>query len=784
MKLKLPSKTQVKQEVRKAAAENDAVDRIIESKQTPETREPEVQESGRIANPDRKLSRLIDGDFPFDDSQKDAIEGVSEEQYSCLTGAAGTGKTTVTKAIVDRIMDGNAYSEVNMKEYFANGESDDPDDPDDPDDRDESERPTWVPAVAMCAFTGRASQMIKKNFPRDWHGNIMTIHRLLAYVPEFYEDYDDESGEYRKKMRFVPTYTADCLLPWDHIIIDEAGMLSVDLWENLWAACKPGCRITMIGDINQLPPTHGKSVFGFAMAKWPSWELTTVHRQQGKANPIVDNAWRVINGIRPESGGRFQMVPLKGDAQYSSRQVRAMLPELAKRGVYDPVRDTCITPINGEEGSRGFALGQLPLNREFALIFNPKTQNTRYIIDGGRERKQLAVGDKVMATKNDWQAGITNGMTGIVVDIYENAGYTGDRIYYGPVEEVNARMSDQDADDDFDDSKLSMEDFERGFDAIDKSMQEQKEKRERGPASHTVVVRFGSDEHGFEIPFTTLAEVGSLMTAYVVTCHKMQGGEAPVVVIICHDSHKSMLYREWLYTAITRASEKCILLYTETALRVALNKQKIAGRTLREKVKAFNDIVGYVNVTLPESESTRNRIMNRAIERSFTPARLQSTSVKQGGLAQLIKNSKSKEIANAPNKNENSVTTRHAGTSLESVDDVPRGNDRGGGTDRVHVDSITVHVHKTFNIKVSQPTREEKREVVDGGRLTPQPQIESQPIRENTGVALLAAPPRMIPTWGAYAVMCEHERLKEQRLLPPPPPKPMNKLALKLGIKR
>ena len=107
-------------------------------------------------------------------------------------------------------------------------------------------------------------------------------------------------------------------------------MLGIDLWEQLWAACKPGCRITMIGDINQLPPVHGKSVFGFAMSNWPSWELTKVHRQQGVNNPIVDNAWRILNGRRPESEGRFQMIELKGDASEANRRVRKMLSLLAR----------------------------------------------------------------------------------------------------------------------------------------------------------------------------------------------------------------------------------------------------------------------------------------------------------------------------------------------------------------------------------------------------------------------------------------------------------------------
>jgi hypothetical protein len=61
-----------------------------------------------------------------------------------------------------------------------------------------------------------------------------------------------------------------------------------------------------------------------------------------------------------------------------------------------------------------------------------------------------------------------------------------------------------------------------------------------------------------------------------------------VVVIICHDAHKAMLFREWLYTAITRGSQKVMLLYTDQALKTALGKQKIQGSTLKQKIESFN----------------------------------------------------------------------------------------------------------------------------------------------------------------------------------------------------
>jgi ATP-dependent exoDNAse (exonuclease V) alpha subunit len=87
--------------------------------------------------------------------------------------------------------------------------------------------------------------------------------------------------------------------------------------------------------------------------------------------------------------------------------------------------------------------------------------------------------------------------------------------------------------------------------------------------------------------FSTAAEVATIQLAYFVTGHKMQGGEAPVVIILAHDATRRMIYREWLYTCITRAQVKCILFYSRIALTGGLGTQRIKGKNLDEKIQAF-----------------------------------------------------------------------------------------------------------------------------------------------------------------------------------------------------
>lgn len=506
-----------------------------------------------------RFSRLVNHDFPFDESQLVAIEGLAIQQYGCLMGAAGTGKTTCTKALIDRLQD--SVSTVDIARYH----------------NADAEESTDVAAIALCAYTGKASQQIKNNFPEDWHENIMTIHRMLGFKPEWYDDIDIESGQPKKKVRFIPSYNAMYKLPWDIIVIDEAGMLGIELWHQLLDACTEDTRIIMIGDINQLPPVQGHSIFGYALTKWPSYELTHIHRQKGEHNPIVDNAWRILKGKLPEERPGFKMIKVDGEPAQAARQFRAALIKLAAAGIYDPITDTALTATNGTPGQKGEQLGQLPMNEFLAIQFNPDAK--RYLIDAGRERRGFAPGDKVMVTKNDHMRGLTNGMTGVISEIQFNEQYQGDPAAVGEVADVQKLISKHRA-------TFNLEEM---MESLTQAQIVEKEKEQhRGHASHRITVQFDGHEHSFE----SFSEVASLQLAYVVTCHKSQGSEYRTVIIMVHDTHKSMMYREWLYTAVTRASKYVILLYTDNAISGAVRKQKITGATMKQKALQFIKLAG------------------------------------------------------------------------------------------------------------------------------------------------------------------------------------------------
>jgi len=72
--------------------------------------------------------------------------------------------------------------------------------------------------------------------------------------------------------------------------------------------------------------------------------------------------------------------------------------------------------------------------------------------------------------------------------------------------------------------------------------------------------------------------VRDLVTAWAVTVHKSQGGEWPVVVLVLDPAHRSMLWRNLAYTAVTRAARALILVGRSDALRVASRQDRPSHR--------------------------------------------------------------------------------------------------------------------------------------------------------------------------------------------------------------
>ena len=477
----------------------------------------------------------------------------------CLTGAAGTGKTTAQREIARSLLLQNLLGTHDFRIQGSNGQR-------------------WTgPSVAFVAYTRIASGNLKRAIHKDpelesiFLHNITTIHNLLEYSPETYYCYEEQ----KEKFRFVPRRTANNPLDITHLIIEESSMLGLDLWEQLYAALRPDTQIIFLGDINQLQPVFGASILNYALLQLPVVELTHVYRQAGDST-ILENAHRILAGKSLVEAEDFKIVR-GGDKQFSQAKLALALANTFQKweevGEYDPEQDIILSPFNKQD------LGTDNMNRWISQHLGVKRQAVVYHVIAGITQLYLAVGDKVFYNKR----------VGVIKTISRNIEYQG-KMPHAPSENLtrfgsyvhNGKTTEADEGDDDEGFLLAYE----GID-LDKMMQEQEKEDLVRQASHVVTLDMEDEEE------ITLSAVGDFSPAtfslgYCLTVHKAQGCEWRHVYIILHKDHSIMAHRELLYTAVTRASKKVILITKDFMIDKAIATQRIKGNTLADKIEFFN----------------------------------------------------------------------------------------------------------------------------------------------------------------------------------------------------
>ena len=83
------------------------------------------------------------------------------------------------------------------------------------------------------------------------------------------------------------------------------------------------------------------------------------------------------------------------------------------------------------------------------------------------------------------------------------------------------------------------------------------------------------DNRKVEYDFT---DIDQLVLAYACSIHKYQGSETPCVIVPIHTTHYMMLYRNLVYTGITRGKKLVIVVGTKKALYMSVRNDKVAKR--------------------------------------------------------------------------------------------------------------------------------------------------------------------------------------------------------------
>ena len=90
----------------------------------------------------------------------------------------------------------------------------------------------------------------------------------------------------------------------------------------------------------------------------------------------------------------------------------------------------------------------------------------------------------------------------------------------------------------------------------------------------------------------TLPTLRVRQLAYAMSVHKSQGSEYPYVILLMVQSHYIMLQRNLLYTAVTRAEEKVLIVGSKNAVRTAVENDKTKRRysLLAERLQESSEV--------------------------------------------------------------------------------------------------------------------------------------------------------------------------------------------------
>lgn len=516
-------------------------------------------------------------EITFNSQQQEAISRAIAGESMVITGAAGTGKTTTLKAIVrGLILSGRCGVIEQTTHKYVRSNS---------------------PGVVILSYTNKAVQNVKRRLPHELHGNCMTAHKFLEYQPVFETEVDEDTAQKKTSSMFVATRDQVTPNPASIrvIIVDEATMLDVPLWNEIIASMPrrtaPDIQVILMGDIQQLPPVFGKSIFIHALqSNFPVVELTEVYRQ-ALENPILALAHRILSGKvigKPELSewnidksadgkGKLTIIPWKKKLSdvACNTFLRHYLPKLIDSGGYDPEEDVILCPFNVN-------IGTLLLNNIIAGHVARSKGLPVHEIYTGTKKVYMRVGERVLHNKSE----------AIVTSIKPNFQYFGKppraasptMDYEGMEHNKAVIMANTSA---MSESTFTGEDAHEYVDRMLEAMGSHvdDDSPAKRAASHVVTVQ--SLDTGDETKLSSAGDINYLLLGYAITVHKSQGSEYNRVIFLTHHTHATMCQREILYVAVTRAKQELVVICEPNLFVQGITSQKLPGRTIAEKVEAF-----------------------------------------------------------------------------------------------------------------------------------------------------------------------------------------------------
>nr|DAH89580.1 MAG TPA: ATP dependent DNA helicase [Caudoviricetes sp.] len=306
----------------------------------------------------------------------------------------------------------------------------------------------------------------------------------------------------------------------DVILIDECSMINSYVYHAIVSAIKEGAKVIMCGDNRQLPPIGYGNIFGDLLLKTDKLHvshLTKVLRQAEKSG-ILSDANKIREGIMPIEQPELRIV--NGELQdmtYMFRDTREGLRNIAIKSYLKAIEQDGLDEVAIiTPRKENCENSTLEINIRLSDLLLGKHGKTMKL-----GKKEYLVGSKVMQVDNNYEKNVFNGEVGYITKIEDVQNGKEKSVQF----EVEFKMNDQ-----------------------------------------TKVITYSRNE------------LDQLDLAYAMTIHKSQGSGYKTVIILIDMTHYTLLDTCLLYTAITRAKKRCLLLAEPAAFKMCMDNNKSKNR--------------------------------------------------------------------------------------------------------------------------------------------------------------------------------------------------------------
>jgi exodeoxyribonuclease V alpha subunit len=478
------------------------------------------------------------------DEQVAAVQGIVGRRFSVLTGGPGVGKTTTTLVLV-RLLEA-----LNVQ-------------------------------VLLAAPTGRAAQRMTDVIGRE----SKTIHRLLEW----------QLGQFKKN--------EENPLDADFVILDECSMLDISLTASLLKAVPENGQVLFIGDADQLPSVGAGNVLRdvIASGRVPCFRLTRIFRQ-AEQSLIINYAHGINRGELPYIDSPFKNPKIWTNGadcffmdsdEATGEQLRFV--SRVKR-FYEGQMSASIHSMDGDDNPYAFRISEpvVPYESELTIPKKFEHVNLEEVAQAGSHTEELVA---VLKKIHPWSS-LHHGLSAcdIVRRLYVEwipKYFPGREIQIlspmtrGSLGTVNLNAMIQEASNPLSAGKHQLKVGERIFRTGDRVIHRRNnydlgvfngdigEIVQIDNQAPTCTVSFLPDNRTVDYQRDDIVE---LDLAYAITIHKSQGSEFEVVILPVLTQHFKMLFRNLLYTGLTRARQLAILVGTRKAMAMAVRNQDTSQR--------------------------------------------------------------------------------------------------------------------------------------------------------------------------------------------------------------